>query len=126
MGRSSAGTLGDRAEQTALRFLRRQGLKPVARNFRNRGGEIDLIMQHADCLVFVEVRFRGSTRFLRPALSVDHHKQRKILRTAAMFLAGSHQYADLSVRFDVVAVVGQQDVTIEWIRDAFRPDNSTL
>jgi len=126
MGLAARGLVGDRAERKALRFLIREGLKPVTRNFRSRGGEIDLIMLHGDCLTFVEVRYRKSTRFSTPALTVDRHKQRKILRTAALFLADRPQYARLTSRFDVVAITGGEDSTIEWLQDAFRPVNSTL
>ena len=126
MGLAARRLVGDRAERQALRFLVRHGLKPVTRNFRSRGGEIDLIMLHGDCLTFVEVRYRKSTRFSAPALTVDRHKQRKIVRTAALFFAAKPQYARLASRFDVVAVTGGVDSTIEWLQDAFRPVNSTL
>jgi len=126
MGLAARGLVGDRAERKALRFLIREGLKPVTRNFRSRGGEIDLIMLHDDCLTFVEVRYRKSTRFTGPALTVDRHKQRKILRTAALFLSDKPHYARLASRFDVVAITGGVDSTIEWLQDAFRPVNSTL
>ncbi|NND48064.1 MAG: YraN family protein [Woeseiaceae bacterium] len=126
MGLAARGIVGDRAEQKALRFLIRQGLKPVTRNFRSRGGEIDLIMLHGNCLTFVEVRYRNSSRFSTPALTVDRHKQRKILRTAALFLARKPQFARLASRFDVVAITGGEDSTIEWLQDAFRPFDSTL
>ena len=83
MGQRPTGALGRRAEQAAFRFLLDHDLRPVARNFRSRGGEIDLIMLDADCLVFIEVRSRRSSDFADPALTVDRTKQRKIVRTAA-------------------------------------------
>jgi putative endonuclease len=126
VGRNARGALGNQAEQVALRFLLRQGLKPVTRNFRRRGGEIDLIMLHEDCLTFIEVRCRRSTRFSSPALTVDRHKQQKILRTAAMFVADSREFAHHTMRFDVLAITGRGDASVEWIRDAFRPSDSTL
>ncbi len=126
MGRKRSGSLGDKAEHLAQRFLLRQGLKPVTRNFRRRGGEIDLIMLHADCLTFIEVRCRSSTRFSSPALTVDHRKQQKLLRTAALFVASSREFAQHTMRFDVVAITGHDDASIEWIKDAFRPADSTL
>lgn len=126
MGSATTGALGNKAEQKALSFLIREGLRPVTRNFRSRGGEIDLIMLHGDCLTFVEVRFRASTRFSSPAPTVDANKQRKILRTAAMFLAKEQRYARHTVRFDVVAIANSLDGDIEWIQDAFRPTDSTL
>ena len=112
----------------AFDFLRAEGLSPVARNYRCRGGEIDLIMLHNDCLAFVEVRFRKSAAFAPARTTVDRHKQRKIIRTAAMFLARNRRFANNTMRFDVVAVEGDDDVAldIEWLQDAFRPNNSTL
>lgn len=126
MGRGPTGALGDRAEQYAFRFLIDQGLRPVARNFRTRGGEIDLIMLDQECLVFVEVRYRRSTHFTEPGLTVDHHKQRKIIRTAALFAARKHAYANHVMRFDVVAVEGADPPNLKWIKDAFRPNDSAL
>ncbi len=126
MGFSARGAVGDRAERQALRFLMREGLEPVTRNFRSRGGEIDLVMLHGDCLTFVEVRYRESAGFASPAPTVDRHKQRKILHTAAIFLARKPRYARLAMRFDVVAITGGADGRIEWIQDAFRPVDSAL
>jgi len=80
-------------------------------------------MLDGDCLVFVEVRYRTSARFTNAAPTVDRHKQRKLVRSAAFFLAKRPRYADSVVRFDVVAVHGD---SIEWIRDAFRPPDAAL
>jgi len=126
VGRAATGAIGDRAEQIAHWYLIDQGLRPVARNFRSRGGEIDLIMLDERCLAFIEVRYRRSSSFTEPSLTVDHRKQRKIIRTAAMFAARNQRYASLTMRFDVVAVEGEDPPAIKWIRDAFRPNDSTL
>ena len=126
MGRGTTGALGDRAEQLAHEFLLDQGLRPVARNFRSRGGEIDLIMLDQRCLTFIEVRYRRTAGFLEPVVTVDQHKQRKIIRTAAMFAARNHRFAHLTMRFDVVALQGDDPPAINWIRDAFRPKDTTL
>lgn len=126
MGFRRTGTLGRQAERTALRFLVRNGLTLVTRNFRWRGGEIDLIMLDGKCLAFVEVRFRTSGHFSPPELTVDTHKQRKLLRTAAMFISSRRRYALHTIRFDVVSITGRADVDIRWIEDAFRPQDSTL
>jgi putative endonuclease len=126
VGRPTTAALGRRAEQSAFNHLIERGLVPVARNFRCRGGEIDLIMLHDNCLAFVEVRFRTSSAFAQPSHTVDHRKQRKIIRTAAMFIARNHRYAMSTMRFDVVAVEGLDDISIEWIPDAFRPNDGTL
>ena len=127
MGRGSPrqpGTVGRHAEDTAFQYLLERGLRPVARNFRRRGGEIDIIMLDEDCLVFIEVRYRRSKGFTRPGLTVDAHKQRKLVRTAALFIAMHRRLARRVMRFDVVAIEGES--TPQWIRDAFRPDDSAL
>ena len=128
MARPDTRTVGFDAERLADQFLQREGLTPITRNFRCRLGEIDLIMRDENCLVFVEVRYRSSNRFSRAGLTVDIHKQRKIIRTAALFLAKRAQFANSIVRFDIVAVDADEhdNKTIEWIKDAFRPADSRL
>ena len=123
MARADTLSLGRQAEKLALDHLERQGLKEVARNFRCRMGEVDLVMMHGDCLVFAEVRFRNQNSYASAVASVDLHKQRKIIRTAAAFLGHHPQYSGCSVRFDVVGLdkSGNQS-SLRWIRDAFRPD----
>ena len=127
MGRGSTGrtgTLGRRAENTAFRYLGEKGLLPVARNFRRRGGEIDIVMMDGDILVFVEVRYRRSAAFASPGRTVDSRKQRKLIRTAALFAAAHRHLASHEMRFDVVAI--EEGRPVHWIRDAFRPDDSML
>lgn len=126
MGSRTTGTLGDKAERYARAWLTRRGLRPVAQNFRCRGGEIDLVMLDQDCLTFVEVRYRRSSGFSSPAATVDARKQRKLLRTAAMFLTRHSGYANHTMRFDVIAISGDPAIDVQWIRDAFRPGDSSL
>ena len=126
MGIRNSGAVGRCAEQRALQFLVTRGLKPVARNFRCRGGEIDLIMLDGDCLTFVEVRFRTSVKFVSASQTVDPRKQRKIIRTAAMYVARNRHFAAHTMRFDVVAVEGSERLSFVWISDAFRPNDSSL
>lgn len=85
-------------------------------------------MLDKDCLVFIEVRYRTTNRFSRAGQTVDIHKQRKLIRTAALFLAKRAKFANSLVRFDVVAVDADEhgEKTIEWIKDAFRPADSSL
>ena len=128
MARADTRTLGFDAEQLADKFLKRQGLVPVTRNFRCRLGEIDLIVRDGDAIVFVEVRYRASNRFSRAGLTVDIHKQRKLIRTAALFTSQRSKYANCVMRFDVVAIDADEHgkKTIDWIKDAFRPADSRL
>jgi putative endonuclease len=126
--RRDTRTIGFGAERLAFQFLERRGLILVSRNFQCRLGEIDLILRHDDCLVFVEVRYRGKNKISPSKLTVDLRKQRKLIRTAALFLSKRPQYANSVMRFDVVAidVDAAGEKTIEWIKDAFRPSDSRL
>jgi putative endonuclease len=83
-------------------------------------------MLDGGCLVFVEVRYRRSSSFTDAALTVDQRKQRKIVRTALLFSAARRRFAMHAMRFDVVAVEGADASRIRWIRDAFRPDDSSF
>lgn len=114
---------GRAAEEQALSHLESQGLTMVARNFRCRVGEIDLIMLHGQSLVFVEVRSRKCNRYASAAASVDFRKQRKLARAAGYFLLRRPGFRHHPVRFDVVALDGPspERYTIQWLRDAFRP-----
>lgn len=106
------------AEDVAARHLTEHGLVCRERNFRSRYGEIDLVMQDGEILVFVEVRSRRGTGFLDPAESVDRAKRTRIARTADAWLR--NRRAVPACRFDVVAVTGEPDAPgIRWVRDAF-------
>ncbi len=116
-----ASEVGRAAEAHALAYLQRQGLRLLARNWRWRGGEIDLILQEGDTLVFAEVRCRADTRFGGALASVDRHKQRRLLQGAALYL--SRYPGDAPVRFDVVAMAPERNgFRVEWIRGAFEDD----
>ena len=122
----NTGVVGRQAEQLAFDYLVENGLAPVVRNFYSRGGEIDLIMLDGDCLTFVEVRYRATASFTPASHTIDHHKQRKIIRTAAMYVAKNSRFSMRTMRFDVIAIEGSENPEIHWIKDAFRPNNSTL
>jgi len=107
--------IGEDKERLACSYLEGRGLRLLERNYRSRRGEIDLVMREADTLVFVEVRFRASTRFGTPAETIDIHKQRRLAAAAAHYL--QRKPTNLPCRFDVVALSGTS--RIDWIRDAF-------
>ena len=123
MDRGHCRALGAKAERIAERYLAKRGLTTLARNFYCRFGEIDLIMAVDGCIVFVEVRYRSDRKFAMPALTVDRRKQGKLVRAAALYIAGQPQLSGSVLRFDVVAIEGN---SIEWIADAFRPADSSL
>ena len=108
------------AEDLAARYLTERGLVCRDRNFRSRYGEIDLVMEDGEVVVFIEVRSRGRTGFLDPAESVDRSKRTRIARTADTWLRSRHSVPVPACRFDVVAVTGERDAPgIRWVRDAF-------
>jgi putative endonuclease len=107
--------LGQSAEARAEAFLASHGLTPVARNWRCRFGEIDLVMQDGATLVFIEVRLRSRSDFGGAAASVTPAKQKKLLAAARQYLAKLKTLPPC--RFDVVALSG--DALPEWIRNAF-------
>ena len=111
---------GDTAERLAEKYLGEQGLKLVARNYRCRYGEIDLIMQERDVTVFVEVRLRrtrGEHDFGGAAASIGPRKQARIIAAAQHYLAGMKQLPPC--RFDAVLLNQLTGSRIEWLRDAF-------
>lgn len=108
---------GAAEEELALRHLQRQGLSLVLRNYRVKGGELDLVMREAGTLVIVEVRKRSHRGYGSAAESVDARKQQRIVLAARWLLARRSDLAVLPVRFDVVALdAGDR---IDWIRGAF-------
>lgn len=108
---------GELAEQRAADYLVRCGLRLVARNYRCRYGEIDLIAQHGEVLVFVEVRLRSRGDFGGAAASIDLHKQRKLILTAQHYLSQLPRLP--ACRFDAVLMQGSGE-GVEWVKDAFR------
>ena len=110
--------IGQRAEQKAERFLKSQGLKLVTRNWHCRHGEIDLIMHDKEYLIFVEVRMRSASVFADGVTSVDHFKQLKLSRAAALFLSEQPRWQQHPCRFDVVGVAGENG-SFNWIQNAF-------
>ena len=106
---------GQDAENQAAQFLAGQGLTLVARNYRCRGGEIDLICRDGKVLVFVEVRLRRSSGFGGAAASITLGKQRHLTLAAEHYLQ-KQGWQHCACRFDCVLLDGQ---TIEWVRDAF-------
>ena len=118
--RAGRNTRGRWAEEVAARHLAEHGLVCRDRNFRARHGEIDLVMEDGEVLVFVEVRSRGGSGFMDPAESVDRTKRRKIVRSADTWLRTRKRTPLPACRFDVVAVTGEPEAPeIHWLRGAF-------
>ena len=110
------------AEQLALNYLQKQGLNLLARNFRTRRGEIDLIMRDNAHLVFVEVRFRQSSAFGSAEESITQQKCRRLTAAALAYMQSQKLTDNVSARFDAVAisplpVKSQTDYRINWIKN---------
>lgn len=112
---------GHQAEQLARQYLEAQGLRWITANFRTRRGEIDLIMQDGDLLVFIEVRSRRPSRFGGAAESITAAKIRRLQAAASAYLQSRRLYNSARCRFDVIAIdiVIDEQPRIDWIKDAF-------
>jgi putative endonuclease len=112
---------GQRAEELAAQFLHQQGLTILARNYRCRVGELDVIARDGAVLVVAEVRTRASDAYGGAAASVDRRKQQRLIRATKRLLQQQRDLAQLPVRFDVVIVHTPRaaDPSFEWIRHAF-------
>jgi len=106
---------GARAEDLCAELLRASGLRLLARNWRCRHGEIDLIAEEGGTVVFAEVRSRTSAGFGGAAESITSAKRERLLAAARLYLSGRPEAA---CRFDVFLVEGEPR-QVRWIRDAF-------
>ena len=96
--------LGDSGERVAAMFLEQRGYRILARNFRTRVGEMDLIAEDADGLAFVEVRTRRGDALGSPEESLTPRKRARLLTVAQEFLQGHEECADRAWRIDLVAI----------------------
>jgi len=110
---------GDRAEARAAEHLRAAGYTLVTRNYRIKGGEIDLVARDGGVLCFVEVRSRADASHGLPEETIGRTKRRRIARAAEHYLAARRLH-DAPCRFDVVAIDGDG---IRLYKDAFRLDD---
>ena len=113
-------TDGSRAEALAASHLSRHGLVVLERNFRVRGGEIDLICRDGSTLVFVEVRLRRHAGFGGAAASITATKRQRLMTAARHYLGRA---PDTPCRFDCVLLSDLDERRLEWIRDAFSADD---
>ncbi|MCL4812124.1 MAG: YraN family protein [Vicinamibacteraceae bacterium] len=113
--------MGAGGEDAACEALRRRGYAILARRFRTRSGELDIVARDGDTLVFVEVKARRSLRAGLPAEAVTWRKRRTLHRVALEFLARSRLH-HLPCRFDIVSVrmgPGGEPTGVEIVPGAF-------
>ncbi len=115
-------SVGFAAEREAEQYLRQQGLKPIGRNVRAGRGEIDLLMQAGQTLVFVEVRARKAGAPVSACETITPRKRQRLIQTASQLLQQHPEWQHRPCRFDVVAITlnnnGDHN-TLHWLPDAF-------
>jgi len=111
---------GKKGEDLAASHLQHLGYEILARNYRQRRGEIDIIAKDGDCTVFIEVKSRLAGGRFSPGEAITARKRCQIARVAQMYLAANHLF-DLPARFDVIAVLidGDGRCRIDHIPNAF-------
>ena len=131
--------LGHWAEQQALKLLQAQGFTLIVANYHCRYGEIDLIVQKDQELIFVEVKARSVTQYAQSCETISSSKQKKIMKSALCFLNAEPQFQEFYCRFDVIcfdfsqqfAKKIQQDFSKlpydqQWIENAFTFDQEFI
>jgi len=108
--------IGNEYEELACNYLKQNGFTIVERNFYSRHGEIDIIAREVDCLVFVEVKYRRTTRYGTPQEAVTLKKQQAIRYTAKYYLYKNGLTDKEKDRFDVIGILKEN---INHIRNAF-------
>jgi putative endonuclease len=111
---------GQAAETTACAFLEKQGLRLLEKNFSCPCGEIDLIMQDQEMLVFVEVRLRQHSHLGSAIESVTRPKQKRLLKAALLYLQKKRCLYKIPYRFDIIGMDGNKP--LEWLKNAFSAD----
>ena len=119
--RTTTLEVGHEGEQQALHYLQAHGLTLIQKNYRCKMGEIDLIMRDGPTVVFIEVRVRLEKKHGNGAASITYHKQRKIIKTATLFLYQNPSFNNNPARFDVIDINPNQTQAnhIQWIPAAF-------
>jgi putative endonuclease len=115
--------IGIDAELDACRYLLKKGYTLLDKNYSCKQGEIDLIMQDQDDIVFVEVRIRHNIAFGNALESITRSKMNKLIRAATHFLQEKKWLYKVNSRFDVIAIQPVKgEMRLEWLKNAFTVD----
>ncbi len=112
--------LGNKGEEIAANFLKKQGYQIIERNYQARMGEMDIVAGEGKSIVFVEVKTRRSADFGLPEEALSYDKRRRLTKLALGYLA-YHKIKDKNCRFDVVSILidGDRVKDIRLIKNAF-------
>lgn len=123
---SWSAEIGRIGEQMVADYLKRKGYIIFKRNFHSKYGEIDIVAEKPDIILFVEVKTRKKDSLVSPADAVDYLKRQKIVKTAEVFMGRA--YLQSKVRFDIAEVIYRRDENgdlkfgLNYIENAFLPD----
>lgn len=113
---------GKIGEDKAVELLKTEGYKILARNYRTKSGELDIVAKDRGTICFVEVKTRLDAEFGLPVEAITKPKQRQIIKTALVYLK-ENNLLNNNARFDVVSVLGEEDnQKLELIKNAFTLD----
>jgi putative endonuclease len=116
--------LGKFGEESAIDLLKTNGYRILARNYKTKLGEIDIIARDKDTVCFIEVKTRHSDRFGLPQEAISRSKQRHIAKVALVFLK-ENNLLDKRARFDVISIMHSEDTSkLDLIKNAFELDQS--
>ncbi|MCD8026632.1 MAG: YraN family protein [Clostridiales bacterium] len=120
----TAKEIGNKGESYAVKFLKKKKYKILERNYSKKYGEIDIIAKDKEYIIFVEVKTRHENPMTSPVDAVDKRKQKRIIKTAAAYLAENR--LDVYCRFDVCEVFVNSDnlklISINYIKNAFKQE----
>ncbi|MEE1319186.1 MAG: YraN family protein [Ruminococcus sp.] len=121
----STKAIGDKGEEYTAKYLKKHGYRIVTRNYRKRYGEIDIVAENKEYVVFVEVKTRHENSMTQPVDAVDKRKQMRLIKTASAFL--SEYSTEKFCRFDVSEVYVKSEnlklISINYIKNAFEQEN---
>jgi len=106
--------IGKVYEDIAVQYLEQQGVRILEKNYSIAQGEVDIIAETLECVIFVEVKYRKNALFGQPWEAVSKEKQQKICKVARQFCYT--RKINKQIRFDVISICGEE---IFWFQDAF-------
>ena len=118
--------LGKSGEELAAELLKQNGYKIIARNYKTKLGEIDIVARDKDTICFIEVKLRSSDRFGTPQEAVILKKQRQISRASLLYLK-DNDLLKQKARFDVVSIIySKSKPSLDLIKNAFDLDEQFI
>ncbi len=125
-----ANLIGKMGEDAAVNFLQKKGMQIIERNYSSRCGEIDIIAKEGQYVIFIEVKTRKFNSMVSPIESVDERKQKRILKTAMLYLQEKGKL--YQTRFDIVEVIYKKDgcrnviISINHLKNAFAGEEDSF